>query len=268
MLTAALPAQPRLRALAVQYAIGAAFLLPWAVHRRMVRRPLRSLVHMTVAGFGILCLPQVLIGLSVGKLSPAIPLAALATVPVLLAVGGRLTISTAVCGLAGVLFLVDDGLEISIHQSPWLLLLLAAACVLAWALAAAEKDLRAISHVEVLFTQCATSAVLLFILSQLIGREPLTWSALAGIGFAVNAGVMTVFGYLLFYWLLRRYGAGRVSILQWSQPLVATAEAAVLMHARPDWTALVGALLIAIAIMLAFSNRDEAGGVLFEITRR
>jgi drug/metabolite transporter (DMT)-like permease len=53
--------------------------------------------------------------------------------------GGRLMITPAVCGLAGVLFLADQGLDISLRQALWLLLPLAATCLLAWALAGAEK---------------------------------------------------------------------------------------------------------------------------------
>jgi drug/metabolite transporter (DMT)-like permease len=43
------------------------------------------------------------------------------------------------------------------------------------------------------------------------------------------------------------------------QPLVATAESVVLMHIKPDWTVIVGAILIVIAILWAFSNRDDEG---------
>ncbi|HMJ22307.1 MAG TPA: hypothetical protein VK513_10380, partial [Terriglobales bacterium] len=65
--------------------------------------------------------------MSNGKLAPGVSLVALAMVPVLLAVSGRLSITPAVCGLAGVLFLADQGLDISVRQSLWLLLPLAAA---------------------------------------------------------------------------------------------------------------------------------------------
>jgi drug/metabolite transporter (DMT)-like permease len=259
ILTSSLPAQPRLRALALQYGISAALLLPWVIRRRLWRRSLRCIAHVVIIGTGILCLPQILIFASNGKLSPVLPLVALATVPVLLAIGGRLTISPSVCGLAGVLFLCDQGLDITMRQSLWLLLPLAAACLLACALASAEVHMQEISVVEALFAQCVVAALLLWIASQLLEHEALTWSATAAIGFVVNAGLTTVCGYLLFYWLLSKFGAGRVSMLQWMQPLIATAESVVLMHINPDWTVIVGAILIVIAILWAFSNRDEEG---------
>jgi drug/metabolite transporter (DMT)-like permease len=148
---------------------------------------------------------------------------------------------------------------------------LAAAAVLVLALAAAEKQLRgisipAISIVEALFAQCAVSALLLWTASLVLERQPVTWSATAAFGFLISAAVMTVGGYLLFYWLLGKSGASTVSMLQWTQPLIATAESAAWMHIRPDWTAALGGVLIVAATMWAFSNRDERG-VIFEITQ-
>ena len=267
ILASSLPAQPRLCALALEYGISAVLLLPWAISRRLWRKPLRSVAHVVIIGTGILCLPQILIFAGNGKLSPVLSLAALATVPVLLAIGGQLAISPAVCGLAGVLFLADQGLDISMRQSLWLLFPLTAACVLACALAGAEKHMPEISIVEALFVQCAVSVPLLLIASQLLEHQALTWSATAATGFVVNAVLNTVCGYLLFYWLLTKFGAGRISMLQWMQPLVATVESAMLIHIRPDWTVIAGAILIVIAVVWAFSNRNDERGVLFEITQ-
>jgi drug/metabolite transporter (DMT)-like permease len=267
VLRASGPLQPPLRSLAIQYGISAAVLLPWAIYRRFWRRPLLSIVNAVIVGIGILCLPQLLIFLSKDRLSPTISLAFLATVPVFLAVSGRLAITTAVGGLAGVLFLFDRGLDISVRQSLWLLPPLAAAGVLAWALAAAERHLQTISIVEALFGQCTVFALALFIASQLLEHETVMWSAAATFGFAINSAFTTVCGYLLFYWFLSKSGAGRASMLQWTQPLVATAESVLLMSTRPDWTAILGATLIVIAIARGFSNGDDSGGVIFEITR-
>jgi drug/metabolite transporter (DMT)-like permease len=259
ILTSSLPAQPRLRALALQYGISAALLLPWVIRRRLWRRSLLCIAHVVIIGTGILCLPQILIFASNGKLSPVLPLVALATVPVLLAIAGRLTISPAVCGFAGVLFLCDQGLYIAMRQWLWLLLPLTAACLLAWALTGAVVHMQEISLVEALFLQCVVAAPLLWVASQLLEHEALTWSATAATAFVVNAALTTICGYLLFYWLLSKFGAGRVSMLQWMQPLVATAESVMLMHIKPDWTVIVGAILIVIAILWAFSNRDDEG---------
>jgi drug/metabolite transporter (DMT)-like permease len=268
ILTASLPPQPHLRALALEYGIAAGLLLPWAIHRRLWRRPLRSLVHVVIVGIGILCLPQILIFIGHGKLPPIVSLVALAAVPVMLAVGARLMITPAVCGLAGVLFLADQGLDISLRQSLWLLLPLAATCSLAWALACAKKVMQEMSIAEALFGQCTVCSFLLFLASQLVEHEALTWSATTAMGFAIDAALSVVCGYLLFYWLLGKFGAGRVSTLQWTQPFVATVESAALMAIRPGWAFISGGILIVIATVWVFSNRDQAGGVLFEITRR
>jgi drug/metabolite transporter (DMT)-like permease len=266
ILTASVPAQPHLGALAIRYGLSAVLLLPWAIRRRIWHRSPRTVGNTFIVGTGLLCLPQILIAVGAEHLSPAITLAALGAVPVLLAISGRLTITTAVCGLGGVLFLAANGLSIAIGQIPWLLLPVAAAAILAWALAAAEKLLPEISMVEVMFGQFTISALLLSIASLLLEHETVTWSATAGLGFVIGSAFLTVCGYLLFYWLLGKSGAGRVSMLQWTQPLVATAESVVLVHIRPDWSAVAGAILVVLAIVWAFSNWDRQG-VILEITR-
>jgi drug/metabolite transporter (DMT)-like permease len=265
ILTASVPAQPHLGALAIRYGLSGVLLLPWAIRRRIWHRPLRTVRNVLMVGTGILCLPQILIAVGAEHLSPAITLAALGAVPVLLAISGRLAITTAVCGLGGVFFLAANGLSIAMGQIPWLLLPVAAAAILAWALAAAEKHLAEISMVEAMFGQFTISALLLSIASPL-EHETVTWSATAGLGFVIGSAFMTVCGYLLFYWLLGKSGAGRVSMLQWTQPLVATAESVVLVHIRPDWSAVAGAILVVLAIVWAFSNWDHQG-VILEITQ-
>jgi drug/metabolite transporter (DMT)-like permease len=267
LLRASTPAQPPLHSLAIQYTIAAVVLLPWALRRRLWRRPLRSIANAVIVGIGILCLPQLLIFASGGRLSPAISVACLATVAVFLAMSGRLAITPAAVGLAGVLFLFDRSLDISIHQLPWLLLPLTAAGALAWALAAAEKLVQRLSIVEALFAQCLVSAVLLFLAAQILEHETVSWSITVAAGFAVSAALATVGGYLLFYWLLSKFGAGPVSILQWTQPLVAMLESALLSGGRPDWTLITGATLIVLAALWVLSNREDDGGVIFEITR-
>jgi drug/metabolite transporter (DMT)-like permease len=57
-----------------------------------------------------------------------------------------------------------------------------------------------------------------------------------------------------------------VSMLQWAQPLVATAESVVLVHIRPEWSTVAGAILVVLAIVWAFSNWDDQG-VILEITQ-
>ena len=267
LLRASTPAQPPLRSLAIQYAIASVSLLPWALRRRLWRRPLRSIANAVIVGIGILCLPQLLIFGSSGKLSPTITIASLATVAVFLAIAGRLAITPAVVGLAGVLFLFDRGLDISIRQLPWLLLPLTAAGALAWALGAAERHMQRLSIVEALFGQCMASAVLLFLASEILEHEAVSWSVTTATGFAVSAVLATVCGYLLFYWLFGKFGAGRVSTLQWTQPLVATLESVLLTGGHPDWTLITGAILIVLAVLWVLSNREDDGGVIFEITR-
>ncbi len=267
MLAASLPPQPVLLALAIRYAIAAIVLLPWAIRGRVWGMRKRGIVGAALTGACIMCLPQILIALSDKRLPPGLFLAALAAVPVLLAIGGRGTITTAVCGLAGVLFLTGNGLSLSLHQAPWLLLPLTAASALAWALTRAETERTGIPPAASLFFQCAVSALLFAAASRLEERQSIDWSASTVLGFTASAVVVAVCGYLLFFWLLSRLGASRLSMLQWTQTLVATTESAALMRIRPGWESIAGALLIVIAVILAFSHRDEGTGVMLQITQ-
>jgi drug/metabolite transporter (DMT)-like permease len=267
LLTASLPTQPRLHALAFEYGIAAVCLLPWAVRRRFWQHRLRSAGGVAITGIGILCIPQILICVAGRTLSPTISLLALALVPVFLAISGRVTISLAVCGFAGVVFLVDRSLNISAIQLRWLPLPLAATAVLARSLVAAERQANVVSIPEMLLMQCVASASLLCIASPMLEHETITWSVMAAIGFIIQAVLIVVCGYLLFYWLLRKRGAGRTSMLQWTQPLIVIGESAALTQPRLLWSDVAGAILVVIAIALAFSNREGDGGVLFEITQ-
>ena len=267
MLAASLPPQPVLLSLAIRYALAALILLPWAVRGRPWQVSLRSIVSAAIIGICILCLPQLLIVLGDRGLPPGLSLLVLAAVPILLAVSGRGTITTGVCGLAGVLFLTGAGLSVSLHQTPWLLLPIGAAVVLAWALTRAEKGVSGLPPAGSLFIQCAIAALLFGAASRLFERQPLDWTASVAIGFAVTAVVTTVCGYLLFYRLLARLGAGKLSVLQWTQTLITTIESAALMRIRPGWESVVGAILIIIAVVQTFSNRDEGPGVILQITQ-
>jgi drug/metabolite transporter (DMT)-like permease len=266
ILTASFPSPPFLTGCALRYGLAALLLLPWALRRSICRRGARTLSGTALIGFGILCLPQLLIWISAPHLPPALSVIALAIVPVLLAVAGRIALSTAMCGLAGVLFLIGNGVSLTTSEVPWLLLSTTAAVILAWSLATTDKRLRSMTIVEALFVQCVAAAAF-FAVGSRAAPERMSWSVAATAISALAACVATVAGYLLFYALLRQYGAGRISTLQWSQTLVATTESAVILRVRPSWEGYLGALLIVVGLVMALSHKRE-GGVMLEITRR
>jgi drug/metabolite transporter (DMT)-like permease len=150
---------------------------------------------------------------------------------------------------------------------PWLLLPTAAAAILAWSLTTAEKWLRGVTIIEIVFVQCWAAAAFFAVCSRAAAPEPMSWSLAAVAVSAVTACVTTVAAYLLFYVLLLRYGAGRISTLQWAQTLIATAESAIFLRIRPSWESYLGALLIVVGLVMALSP-DREGGVMLEITRR
>jgi drug/metabolite transporter (DMT)-like permease len=267
MLTASFPSPPLLSGFAVRYGIAALLLLPWAVRRSVWRRGARTLSETALIGFGVLCLPQFLIWISTPHLPPAVFVIALALVPVLLAVAGRIALGTAMCGLAGILFLIGNGVNVGTREVPWLSLPAAAAAILAWSLVMAEKRLQGATIVETVFVQCLAGAVFFAGCSRAAPAELATWPVALVAVSAFTAGISTVGGYLLFYALLRQYGAGRISTLQWAQTLIATTESAALLRVRPSWEGYLGAGLIVVGLVLALSS-DREGGVMLEITRR
>jgi drug/metabolite transporter (DMT)-like permease len=267
MLTASFPSPPFLSGFAVRYGLAALLLLPWAVRQSVWRLGARTLSETALVGFGILCLPQLLIWISTPHLPPAVSVIALALVPVLLAVTGRIALGTAMCGLAGILFLTGNGVNVGTREVPWLLLPAAAAAILAWSLVLAEKRLQGATIVETVFVQCLAGAVFFAGCSRAVPAELAKWSVAVVAVSALTAGISMVGGYLLFYALLRQYGAGRISTLQWAQTLVATTESAALLRVRPSWEGYLGAGLIVVGLALALSP-DREGGVMLEITRR
>jgi len=267
ILTASFPSPPFLSGFAVRYGLAALLLLPWAVRRSIWRRGARILSQTAHIGLGILCLPQLLIWISAPHLPPALSVVALAFVPVLLAVADRIALGTAMCGLAGVLFLIGNGVSLQTREVPWLLMPAAAAAILAWSLTRADKRLRSLTLVETVFVQCVSAGLFFAVCSRIAPPEPMNWSLAAMAVSALTACFTTAAAYSLFYALLRQYGAGPISTLQWAQTLIATTESAAVLRVRPPWEGNLGALLIVVGLVLALSQ-DREGGVMLEITRR
>jgi drug/metabolite transporter (DMT)-like permease len=266
LLAPSLPPQPRLLALAVQYGIVALLLLLPALSRQFWRHGIRRLTVAIIAGVGLLAIPQLLIFSVASHLPQYLSLACLALVPVMFAVWGRLPIPLAVGGFAGVICLVGRTLTLSAAQAPWLFLPLAGAAVIAGALALAERQPRIFSIIEILFVQCTASSLLLWAAASCIESQSMAWSALSVAGLVGEAIVAVLAAYWLFYRLIASAGAVPVSTMQWSQPLVAAVESAVLFRVRPEWTEVVGMLLIVSSIAAIFRFRSSGGGVFLQIT--
>ena len=269
ILSASLPAQPPLLSLSLRYAVASLLLLPWAMRGRLWQMRARDLLSVAMAGAGLLALPQILLTISAHGISPGWSLLALAAVPVLLAVGGHGEIPTAVCGFAGVVFLVANSLTIRPAQLPWLLCPLGGAVILAFTLARAaalREQLRASALGGALFVQCAVGAVLTAGAARVVERQPMVWSGAQLAGLLGSALIATVATYILFYWLLMQLGSAKLGMLQWLQLLVAVVESAVLTQVRPGWELLAGVLLIGIALRRAWSLPEDERGVMLQIT--
>lgn len=275
LLGAVLPAPPPLAGLALRYGIASFLLLPFLLRRSVRATCTRALLGPTAIALGILCLPQLLGAVNAPHLPGALAIATLAAVPVLLAAAGRLQLSTALCGFAGVLFLTGTALEVRVHELPWLLCALLAAGIFASALASAGSTTRGIAGTGVpamLWCGLTVSALVLAVASRLVGEVPV-WSVGAVGGTVIGAVLMTLCGYGLFFALLQRLGAGSLSTLTWAQLLVATVESAAVYHIRPTWEAGLGAALIVTALVLALRSDASADnqtgtGLMLQMTQR
>jgi drug/metabolite transporter (DMT)-like permease len=87
------------------------------------------------------------------------------------------------------------------------------------------------SATKTLFYQIAVSAATLPIASALIGeRTDVVWNAAVIASLLYQGAVVTFASYLIWFWLLTRYLAGRLSIFTFLTPLFGVAAGVVLLH--------------------------------------
>ncbi len=266
MLAASLPAQPALRSLALRYGAAALLLLPWAVRGRPWRWPLARITAVLATGVGLLAIPQIVTAVAAQHLAAAWSLLALAAVPLMLAVAGSGEIATAMCGFAGVVFLVANGLTIHLPQAPWLLCPLAGALALTWSLKRVMSLMEAAALPAFLFVQFVVAAMLTGTVSPMLEKRSLAWSSSQAIGFLVEVLFATVAAYILFYFVLRKLGPAKVGMLQWLQLLISFAQSALLTQVRPGWEALLGAALVLIGLSRAFIIPEQDRALMLQIT--
>jgi drug/metabolite transporter (DMT)-like permease len=100
------------------------------------------------------------------------------------------------------------------------------------------------SATKVLFYQLATSALLLPLWARMIG-EPgiIAWTPVAIASMAYQAIVVAFASYLVWFWLLTRYLAGRLAVFSFLAPLFGVAFGRLLLH-EPLTAAFAGAAML------------------------
>ena len=76
------------------------------------------------------------------------------------------------------------------------------------------------------------------------------WSAVAYL-----AVVVTILGYVLWYWALGRGGIARVGLIQFLQPLSGIVLAAVLLHEAVSLSFLLASALVLLGVWLAMKGK-------------
>jgi len=77
------------------------------------------------------------------------------------------------------------------------------------------------------------------------------WPASAWLDIAYLVVFATIVGFVLFYWAVRRFGAGLASIMSYLVPIFAVTQAVVLLNEHPTALEIVGGAIILIGVRLA-----------------
>ncbi len=255
---------PPLEFSAIRFIIasGALAIIVVATRTRIRREALGPVVLSAIFGY-LGYNAFVFVGLTMAPASDA-ALIVPTTIPVLTAIaasffGERVT-TTKVAGFA--LASIGAALVIAAGQAGGevlsqrllgdVLLLVGAVC---WSIytVLGTITLRTRSPIEVVALAAAIGALLLLpfgFLEQGYGDVP-TWSAGVWADVLFLALVVTVGSFTLFYWVVRRVGAGIASMSSYFVPALTLALAVVLLGDRPQALQLVGGLVILAGVRLA-----------------
>ena len=244
---------------ALRFAVAAVFTATLAVIARLLpgktqaRFSVALILDALVLAITSLSLPYALIVWASGHISPAaIPVlfAFMPLIALLIEGEGAGIIPALVIGISGAVLLVAPGLSFSIAQLGGVLLALGAVIFGAFSLIYARQRLRGADILLSSALQLTFAAIFLGLLSYLTERThpwnlntaSISW--LFTLGIAVSGITLP-----LLYWLLTEIQAWQAALLQWISTLVAVAEAAWFLRARPSGSqafaapAILGAVL-------------------------
>lgn len=274
----ALHAVPTLRAGAVRFALAAIFAASLALivrlrNRAELPRTPALLRDSIVLGLTALALPYALTAFAAGQVSSGAVVVLLAFMPLAALLLSREAMSAAipalVIGIGGVAFLVAQGLSFSAAQWKGAALTLCAVALGAFSLNYAKARLRRSDLLASVSIQFACAAIFLGSLSAFIEHgSPGAWSHEAVLSLLILGVAISAVTLPLMYLLLIELESWQVASLQWSATLVAVAESAWILRARPSVDMWAGAGLIvgATVWLLRGSGAREPETVTLQIT--
>ena len=255
---------PALLGSAARYALAALFLLPVIVGRRLKPPGGRSLVVALLVSGGMIVLPLVMLlgvrdhvqSATVAVLFAAMPLLVILMTPLLEDKGvPRTAMHAAIVGLGAIALAM--GASFSAYQAAGAAVVLLAVASTGASSLIARRELRSVSPLVVTALLLAGAAPLLFLASMVLERgQPAQWNGRAT-GAVVCLALVAAGAYVTYFWLLQQLEAYQMATLQWVQPLVAMAEAAVFLRLRWSFSMIAGSLVTFLCLGVAMLARLE-----------
>ena len=250
-----LPGGPGFRDGALRFAIAAAFVALLALvtslgaGKQSRPRLTSTLVPSFLLGVTAVAAPYALTVFAAGQVSSGVVAILFAVMPLAaLLMSGESesrAIPTIVIGIGGVAILGAQGVSTSTAQIKGAVLIAMTVALGAFSLNYAMRHLRRSNLLVSAAIQFAVAAVLLGALSVTAERiEPIAWREQAILSLLVLGVVVSGITLPLMYWLLTKLEAWQVATLQWIATLVAVAQAAWFLRAKPSVEMWTGAGLI------------------------
>ena len=257
-------AVPPLELSAIRFALAGLLLLALARVTRSSLGLVRWKLLLVAAFFGIFAYNAlVFVGLTLGPASDGaliVPtLNPVLTVFIATFLGERLTrnkmagIAFATAGVAIVVAGAQSGAAFSSQRlMSDLLMLGGAACWSVYATIGAITT-RSGSPLGVTAVACLMGAAMLFPLGFLEQgyRDVPAWPASAWLDIGYLVVFATIIGFVLFYWAVRRFGAGLASMVSYLVPVFALLQAALLLNERITVVEVTGGAIILVGVRLA-----------------
>jgi drug/metabolite transporter (DMT)-like permease len=163
-------------------------------------------------------------------------------------------VALAFCGIA-VAFLVKGG-EPAVHEGARNMLLgdaMGLAAGLLWGattVAIRKTALSEAAPTKTLFYQMAVAAVGLLAFAVATGHHGIRYTQAAVLSVAFQSVVVALSSYLVWFWLLRRYLASRLSILSFMTPLFGVSFGVLILDEPLDAGFVIGAVMVLAGITL------------------
>jgi len=255
---------PPLELSAIRFALAGLLLLALARLTRSSLGLVRWKLLLVAAFFGIFAYNAlVFVGLTLGPASDGaliVPtLNPVLTVFIAIFLGERLTrnkvagIAFATVGATIVVASAQNGAAFSSQRLTGDLLMLGgAACWSVYATIGAITT-RSGSPLGVTAVACLMGAAMLFPLGFLEHgyQDVPAWPASAWLDIGYLVVFATIIGFVLFYWAVRRFGAGMASMVSYLVPVFALVQAALLLNERVTIVEVTGGAIILVGVRLA-----------------